>query len=76
MSEYVNGWNIAINDMSRITFMEDTGQGVAPTVISKIVMQFETLKMLREALGKVIEQHEANLKQLAEKQVEETKSWN
>jgi hypothetical protein len=66
MSEYVNGFNININDIARIKFLDDKVQGQFPEEVSEIAMQYLTFKMLYEGMGKVIEAHEAKLRQEAE----------
>jgi hypothetical protein len=66
MSEYCNGFNININDIVRIKFLDDKAQGAFPEEISDIAMQYQTFKMLHEGIGKVIETHEAKLRQIEE----------
>jgi hypothetical protein len=66
MSEYVNGYNINIVDIVRIKFLDDKAQGVSPELIAEIAMQYLTFKMLHEGMGKVIEAHEAKLRQESE----------
>lgn len=63
---YVNGLSIHMNEIAYLTFNENSQNMTGPVV--SICMLYETLKLIHETIGQVIEQHDAKLHELIRSQ--------
>lgn len=61
-SIYVNGANLQLNEVAMIVFNENSQTGMQGVV--KIAMTYEVFKMIHEAWGQAIEQHDKKLHEL------------
>lgn len=63
MSEYANGLQININEVVTLDFRENNQTNNGSVV--KVIVLYDTLKHIYNALGEVIIQHDAKLAKLA-----------
>lgn len=61
MSEYVNGFQLNIEEVAKIKFTDKTNSEVNAKLVSEITMTFDCLKMLSHHLSSIIEQHSEKL---------------
>lgn len=62
MSQYTNGFNINLNEVTIIDFRENTQDGNIS--VAKVAMVYPLVKELHKTLGDAIEQHDKKLGEL------------
>lgn len=61
MTEYVNGFQVHVNEIARIKCYDASQLQVNPKEVVEIAMTWENLKELHTRLGEIIEMHTARL---------------
>lgn len=67
MSEYTNGFNVNINEVVRLTFVDQSPTG--QKIVHELCMPYDLLKGMYDTLGRAITDHDAKIAEASQQRL-------